>query len=157
MAYKTNDTGKHQDFFCNSKSKQRETVLEHGVDSRDVFVEFSFCRFFMYFKIVGCFFFLSWYMHKQAHLATHPHTLSHTHTVESNQMLHVHRAPLNIFSPSDATHCCGYFYITSRHSAASVRPRLCPFQRLCIPNIRKLKNTVTPTREMVAGAVKNCL
>uniref|UniRef100_A0A3B3DW79 Ataxin-7-like protein 3 n=1 Tax=Oryzias melastigma TaxID=30732 RepID=A0A3B3DW79_ORYME len=32
-----------------------------------------------------------------------------------------------------------------------------PPQRLCIPNIRKLKNTVTPTREMVAGAVKNCL
>lgn len=32
-----------------------------------------------------------------------------------------------------------------------------PFQRLCIPNMRKLKNTVTPTKEMVAGAVKNCL
>lgn len=25
--------------FSNSKSKQRETVFEHGVDSRDVFVE----------------------------------------------------------------------------------------------------------------------
>lgn len=42
------------------------------------------------------------------------------------------------------------------HTQTAGRESTCDIQRRCIPNIRKLKKTVTPTSEMVAGAVKNC-
>lgn len=93
-------------------------------------------------------------MHKQAHPATH--TLVHA-LQEPNQLWHQHQAPF-LISPSLQTPPTAVVIFILPHNiqlyacALSLRS-----QRLCIPNIRKLKNTVTPTREMVAGAVKNCL
>ena len=138
---KNDDTQTHHGSLANNKraDRERDRVFEHGMNHCRLL--FTSCIQYSHSSVYN--------LGACTNRLTYPHT--HTHTLCRNPISRDICTKLPLISPRlkvPPTAVVIFILPPNIHV---------PFQRRCIPNIRKLKNTVTPTREMVAGAVKNCL